>query len=194
MYRVISFMIGFFGMQILKPYIFSKVNYLCGGDKNDSEISDGALGGIEDSRGKNADRFRRKTRVQEEYYSYEEVEADVDGAVCLVDEKDLSPEGEAEENEPHVISISTSEFVKAVANGEQIWSFLFNPAYGTFVWDLTYEPVDTEYMKRTIGKDSFNDFFEESKTNAGGWVQPRYYKDTQHDIFIKIESKFNIGK
>ena len=123
-----------------------------------------------------------------EYVSKEAASNDVEGDLLLVNEDsdtiDIKKKVNADE---HIISINAVEFVKAIANSREMLGFTFNPfdkEFRTYSSDI----IAKDLMVDIVGKNNIQEILNESKINANGWIQTRYYYDSLNDIYLKIET------
>lgn len=142
----------------------------------------------------NADRKLVSKLVQgEEYDSKDEILPTVDGDdVHLVTESELMENNDSDDEkkiqEPNIENVGAIVFCKAIAAGESLQSFIFNPIIKQLYWNFTFEQVDENEAVELFGRSLVDEILEESNYNSNGWIQPRYLYNRDTKVYMKIET------
>jgi len=125
-----------------------------------------------------------------EYASKDLASEQISGELQLVDEKDLvksdgDDSDDSDDKDLFPVEVSAATFVKGVAGGKNIQSFVFDPFTKKFCWNFTLEEVD---IADYLGKKNFDSIMEESNYNANGWIQSRYYYSQKTDTYVRVEA------
>ena len=85
-----------------------------------------------------------------------------------------------------VITYDPIDFAKAMANGASVQNFIFNPIDQKLYWNFTYIEVKQDEIMRYVGFNVMNSIIEESNSNPGKTIRPRYLYNNLEKTFILI--------
>lgn len=85
-----------------------------------------------------------------------------------------------------VITYDPVDFAKAMANGATVQNFIFNPIDQKLYWNFTYSEVKQDEIMRYVGFNVMNSIIEESNSNPGKTIRPRYLYNNLEKTFVLI--------
>ena len=90
------------------------------------------------------------------------------------------------EKEGTVITYDPIDFAKAMATGAPVQNFIFNPMDQKLYWNFTYIEVKQDEIMRYVGFNVMNSIIEESNSNPGKTIRPRYLYNNLEKTFVLI--------
>lgn len=84
--------------------------------------------------------------------------------------------------------IDAVEFVKAIASGANMRSFIFNPVDQKLYWNFTDEPLSEYEINSLVTSGVVDDILNESNGNLDHSITPKYLYNKIENVYTKIET------
>lgn len=104
-----------------------------------------------------------------------------DPIVDLIDHPEI-----ADESEDYIIEITSIEFVKAVASGKEMVSFIYDCLNKCLCWNFIGKPINEDEIAKYLGFVRWKEIID-SANLIGSVLSPIFLYNRESDVYIKIE-------